>query len=111
MSVRREREWSTTTRVLAGPFCRFVHPLHHALVEVLACLRGHLLHKPRHALGIAFVEVAQAARVGQRLEASLFGFGGGDAGHEAGQPITATVLAARRLGIADAPDEVRGALT
>src|SRR5438105_5434638 len=109
MSVRSEMDWSIAgliSRSLGG----LVHLLHHALVEVFACLPGHLLHEPRHALGIALVEVAEAARVGQRLEAGPFRFGGGDAGHEPGQPVAPAVLAARRLRIADASDEERGAL-
>src|SRR5438132_7686825 len=109
MSVRSEMDWSS-----AGLISRavgvLVHLLHHALVEVFACLPGHLLHEPRHALGIALVEVAEAARVGQRLEAGPFRFGGGDAGDESRQPVAPAVLAARRFGIADASDEERGAL-
>src|SRR6266849_5675294 len=109
MSVRSEMEWSTTG-LISRSLVSLVQFLQHAFVEVFACLPGHLLHKPRHALGIAFVEIAQAARVGQRLEAGLLRFGGGDAGHESGQPITPAVLTARRFGIADASDEERGAL-
>src|SRR5439155_18384667 len=109
MSVRSEREWSTTgliSRSLDG----LVRFLHHAFVEVFAHLPGHLLHEPRHALWIALVEVAQVAWVGQRLEARLFRFGGGDAGDESCQPVAPAVLAAGRLGVADVPDEKRGAL-
>src|SRR6266849_10542037 len=109
MSVRSEMEWSTTG-LISRSLVSLVQFLQHAFVEVFACLPGHLLHKPRHALGIAFVEIAQPARAGQRLDAGLLRLGGGDAGHESGQPITPAVLTARRLGIADAPDEERGAL-
>src|SRR2546421_7419331 len=108
MSVRSEMEWSIAGLIFRrlGGLVRF---LHHPLVEVLAHLPAHLLHKPRHALGITFVEIAQAARVGQRLEAGLLRFGSGDAGHGAGQTVTPPVLGARRLGVFDAPDEERGA--
>src|SRR2546425_12969467 len=37
--------------------------------------------------------------------------GGGDTGHEPGQPVAPAMLAAHGLGVADAPDEERGALT
>src|SRR5213083_2318297 len=109
MSVRSEREWSTTgliSRSLDG----LVRFLHHAFVEVFAHLPGHLLHEPRHALWIALVEVAQVAWVGQRLHAGLLRLGGGDTGHEPGQPVAPAVLAAGRLAAADAQDEERGAL-
>src|SRR2546427_709408 len=109
MSVRSEMEWS-----IAGLIFRRLGGLvwfrHHPLVEVFAHLAGHLLHEPRHALGIALIEAAQAAGVGQRIDAGLFRFGGGDAGHESSQPITPAVLTASRFGIADASDEERGTL-
>src|SRR2546425_2566367 len=109
MSVRSERDWSIAgliSRSLGG----LVQFFHHAFVEVFACLPGHLLHKPRHALGIALIEVAEAARVGQRLEAGLFWFWGGGAGPEPGQALAPAGVAARRLGDVDAQDEERGGL-
>src|SRR3989442_7573394 len=102
MSVRSERDWSIAgliSRSLGG----LVQFFHHAFVEVFACLPGHLLHKPRHALGIALIEVAEAARVGQRLEAGLLWFWGGDAGHEPCQSLAPAVVAARPLRGAYAP--------
>src|SRR3989442_10548721 len=109
MSVRSERDWSIAgliSRSLGG----LVQFFHHAFVEVFACLPGHLLHKPCHALGIALIEVAEAARVGQRLEAGLFWFWGGDAGHEPGQSLAPAGLAARRVGGSDAQGVKRSAL-
>src|SRR5213594_767428 len=110
MSVRSERDW-TIALLISSSLGGLVQFFHHAFVEVFAHLPGHLLHEPRHALGIALVEVAQAARVGQRLHAGLLRLGGGDTGHEPGQPVAPAMLAAHGLGVADAPDEERGALT
>src|SRR5438445_169004 len=55
-----------------------------------------LRHEPALARGVVLVEVAEGRRVGERFQARLLRFHGGEARHHAAQALSVTAGAGRR---------------